>query len=137
MGDVVINTGQENVQPMVNKCTACHKLHHVAKVYHSKQLINVNKTTKSSNASNSRRRVHTVHKDDMSSDTDSKPQVFIQALQVHGITGSYWFSIIHTESRKITFKPDTGAEASVLPMKIYKKFKNQPMIDTTDTTLSA
>ena len=109
------------------QCTACHKLHHFAKVCHSKQLINVNKN-KSSNPSNSKRKVHTVHKDDTSSDKDSEPQVFIQALHVHNITGSSWFSTIHTESRKITFKLDTGAEASVLPMKEYKKLKNQPMI---------
>ena len=44
---------------------------------------------------------------------------------------------MHTESGKVTFKFDTGAEASVLPMKVYKKLKNQPMIHTTDTTLSA
>ena len=119
------------------QCTACHKLHHFAKVCHSKQLINVNKNTKSSNPSNSRRKVHTVHKDDASSDTDSKPQVFIQALHVHGITSFSWFSTVHTESGKVTFKLDTGAEASVLPMKVYKKLKNQPIIHTTDTTLSA
>ena len=44
------------------QCTVCHKLHHFARVCHSKQLINVNKNTKSSNPSNSRRKVHTVHK---------------------------------------------------------------------------
>ena len=70
------------------QCTACHKLHHFAIVCPSKQLINVNKNTKSSNPSNSRRKVHIVHKDDTSSDTYSEPQVFIQALHVHGITGS-------------------------------------------------
>ena len=98
------------------QCTACQKLHHFAKVCHSKQLINVNKNIKSSNASIARRKVHIVHKDTHS----LKPLVFIQALQVHGITDSSWFSTIHTESGKITFKLDTGAEASVLPIKVYK-----------------
>ena len=102
----------------------------------SKQLTNGSKSSKSPNVSNSRRKVHTVHKEDTSSDTDSEPQVFIHALQVHGITGSSWLSTVHTEGGKITFKLDTGAEASILPMKVYKKLKRQPMIDSTDTTLS-
>ena len=63
-----------------------------------------------SNPSNSRRKVHTVHKDDTSSDTDSKPQVFIYTLHVHSITCSSWFSTVHTESGKVTFKLDTGVE---------------------------
>ena len=47
------------------QCTACHKLHHFAKVCHIKQLINVNKNTKSPNASNFKK-VHTAHEDDTS-----------------------------------------------------------------------
>ena len=42
-----------------------------------------------------------------------------------------------TECGKITVKLDTGAEASVLPMKVYKKLKKRPLIDRTKTTLSA
>ena len=80
------------------------------------------KNSKSFNVSNSRRRVHTVHKDDTSLDTESEPQLFMHALQVHGIAGS-WLSTVHTEGGTITFKLDTGAEASVLPMKVYKKLK--------------
>ena len=103
----------------------------------NKQLTNGNKNSKSPNVSNSRRKVHTVHIEDTSSDTNSEPQVFIHALQVHDIMGSSWLSTVHTEGGKITFKLDTGAEASILPMKVYKKLKRQPMIDSTDTMLSA
>ena len=42
-----------------------------------------------------------------------------------------------TECGKIMCKLDTGAEASVLPMKVYKKLKKRPPIDGTKTTLSA
>ena len=70
--------------------------------------------------STSRIKVFTVQKDDVSSDTDSDPQVFMHALQVHGITGSSWFSTVDTKCGEITFKLDTDAEASVLPIKAYK-----------------
>ena len=61
----------------------------------------------------------------------------MHALQVHGITGSSWLSVVVTECGKITVKLDTGAEASVFPMKVYKKLKKSPPIDHTKTTLSA
>ena len=121
------------------QCSACHKLHHFAKMCHNNRFTNANKNSKSSiaNASISRKKAHTVCKGDTSSDTDSEPQVFMHAVQVHGITGSSWLSTVHTEGGKITFKLDTGAEASVLPKKVYKKLKCQPMIDSIDTMLSA
>jgi len=47
---------------------------------------------------------------------EKEPQIFINALQVHSITESSWLSTVSTEGGKITFKLDTGAEASVLPL---------------------
>ena len=51
------------------QCSACHKLHHFAKVCRNKQLLNTSKSSKPPNTSNPRRKVHTVQKDDTSSDS--------------------------------------------------------------------
>ena len=40
------------------------------------------------------------------------------------------------EDGKITFKLDTGAKASVLPLKMHKRLKRRPVINHTTTTLS-
>ena len=119
------------------QCSVCHKLHHFARVCRSKQSVNAAKGNKLPSASTSRTKVFTVQKDDTSSDTDSEPQVFMHALQVHGITGSSWFSTVDTKCGEITFKLDTGAEASVLPIKAYRRLKNKPTIESTNITLSA
>ena len=66
-----------------------------------------------------------------------QPQVFINALYVHGVSESAWLSTVFTEGGKITFKLDTGAEASVLPLKVHKSLKNTPVISHTTVTLSA
>ena len=41
------------------------------------------------------------------------------------------------EGGKITFKLDTGAKSSVLPLKVHKRLKRKPVINHTATTLSA
>ena len=50
---------------------------------------------------------------------------------------SPWLSKVSTESGKITFKLDTGAEAGVLPLKAHKRLSNRPVIKHTTITLSA
>ena len=58
-------------------------------------------------------------------------------FQVHGVSESLWLSTVSTETQKITFKLDTGAEASVLPLKIHKHLCNKPAIKQTTITLSS
>jgi len=70
-------------------------------------------------------------------DSDSEPLLVTDALKVHGISESMWLSTITILGNKITFKLDTGAEASVLPLKVYKRLKDKPMLENTTTKLSA
>ena len=74
------------------------------------------------------KRVHVLDQEDSFSVADDEPQVYINAIQVHGISESSWLSTVSTEIGKITFKLDTGAEASVLPLKINKHLSNKPAI---------
>ena len=55
----------------------------------------------------------------------------------HGVSESSWLATVSTEGGKITFKLDTGAEASVLPLKVHKRLNNRPVIEHTTITLSA
>jgi len=71
-----------------------------------------------------------------SEDSDSEPLLVTDALKVHGISESMWLSTITILGNKITFKLDTGAEASVLPLKVYKCLKDKPVLENT-TKLSA
>ena len=64
-------------------------------------------------------------------------QVLINDIQVHSVSVSSWLSTVSTESGKITLKLDTGAEVSVLPLKIHKCLSNKPAMKHTSITLSA
>ena len=81
--------------------------------------------------------MHAVDQEDNISPTEDEPEVFINALQVHGLSETSWLSTVSTEGGKITFKLDTGAEASALPLKVHKRLKGRPAINHTTTTLSA
>ena len=48
-----------------------------------------------------------------------------------------WLSTISVLGNKITFKLDTGAEASVLPLKVFNRLRGKPMLTNTTTKLSA
>jgi len=52
----------------------------------------------------------------------------------HGISESMWLSTITILGNK---SHSTGAEASVLPLKVYKRLKDKPMMENTATKLSA
>ena len=44
-----------------------------------------------------------------------------------------WLSAISVLGNKITFKLDTGAEASVLPLKVFNCLRDKPMLSNTAT----
>ena len=70
------------------QCSIYHKLHHFAKVCYNKcQFAFKNKQTPNSN--NAANRVHVLDQDDNFSVADNEPEVFIDAIQVHGILESY------------------------------------------------
>ena len=118
------------------QCSICHRLNHFAKVCRSK--FNTPKRRQvTNNKSTAKKTVHAVDQEDNISPTEDEPEVFINALQVHGLSETSWLSTVSTEGGKITFKLDTGAEASVLPLKVHKRLKGRPAINHTTTTLSA
>ena len=115
------------------RCSICHKHNHFARVCHSKNqhMTDGRAPTKP----NQKKKIHTI--DNNNEVTEPEPMVSMDALQVHGMTESTWLSTVDVHNSKITFKLDTGAEASVLPLKAYRRLKNKPPIEHTTTKLSA
>ena len=118
------------------QCSTCHKLHHFAKVCRNKcQFAFKNKQTPNSKNA-AKKRVHVLDQDDNFSVAEDKPEIFIDAIQVHGVSESSWLAAVSTEGGKITFKLDTGAEACVLPLKVHKRLNNRQVINHTTVKLS-
>ena len=102
------------------QCSICHKFDHFAKVCRSKrQTVSKNRQTINSKAS-AKKRVYVLNEEESILAAEDEPQVFIDTLYVHGVSESAWLSTVFTEGGTITFKLDTGAEASVLPLKVHK-----------------
>ena len=90
----------------------------------------------------SKKKLHGIVESQKSTDTedsDSEPLLVTNALKVHGISESMWLSTITILGTKITFKLDTGAEASysVLPLKVYNRLTDKPILQNTTPKLSA
>ena len=105
------------------QCSICQRLHHSARVCRNKHQITFKNTQAPNSKNAAKKRVHVLDQEDDISVAD-EPEVFINAIQVHGVSESSWLSTVLTESGKITFKLDTGAEASVLPLKVHKRLNN-------------
>ena len=63
--------------------------------------------------------VDVVKNNDPDSNSSDSEGVFSIANRWFGRTRSTWCSTILAEKRDVTFKLDTGVEASVLPAKVY------------------
>ena len=74
--------------------------------------------------------VHTVD----SSDTSG---LFIGTVFVGGIDRNEWHTTLKVNERDITFKLDTGADANVLPLDVYRQVLSDVPMTRTDTILTA
>ena len=71
------------------------------------------------------------------SSADSQ-DLFIDPLQVDGLNKSQsWFANISTSGGQLYCKLDTGAEVSVLPVKLYEKLQPKPSLKQTSMKLTA
>ena len=108
--------------------TICHKFNHFAKVCRSKHLLS--QATQYSHLQ-TKKRVHVV--DDLGSESDTE-SLSLDPIQNDGLAEQSWFSTISTSGGDVTFKLDTGVEASMLPTKVYK---NKPVLKPTNVRLTA
>jgi len=95
------------------QCSICHKFNHFAKVCRNKHLLQAAQHSRS----RIKKKVHVVADLDSESDAES---LSLDPIQIDGLAEQSWFSTISTSSGAVTFKLDTGAEASVIPAKVYK-----------------
>ena len=130
----------ENAQPMANDApfvTNTITLHVSASQSRNQAPMPGPKIT---SQTKSKKKLHGIVESQKSTDTedsDSEPLLVTVALKVHGISESMWLSTITILGNKITFKLDTGAEASVLPLKVYNRLTDKPILQNTTTKLSA
>jgi len=100
------------------QCSVCHKFNHFAKVCRNKHLMQPQQPAQV----RSKKKIHVV--DDQESDeSENEPTLYMDPLQINGLAEESWLSTISTSSGDMTFKLDTGAEASVIPTKLYNKLK--------------
>ena len=116
------------------RCAACHKLNHFAKVCRSKNI-----SPKPPMSNSHKKNVFTV--DDHGSDTsasDDGDNLLVDPLQIDGLAEhAAWLSKLTTPNGYITCKLDTGAEASVLPTTAFNKLYVRPPLQPTNITLTA
>lgn len=93
------------------KCEKCHKFNHFAKVCRTKIKKNWN-----------HKKIHQLEaRENASSVVESTPD---ESLYVYSVTSEktkQWTKILQVENKEITFKVDTGAETSILPLSLYKE----------------
>ena len=93
-----------------------------------------------------RKKVHTVGEPEYDTQSDQEPYssdddsytLGTDPLRVNSIEKPMqWLSTVMTQSGKITFKLDTGAEAKVIPVKVFNQLTNTPALLPTKTKLTA
>ena len=69
---------------------------------------------------------------------EGSTSLFIDPLRIEGIAKqSAWLSTVTTGCGNVTFKLDTGAEASVIPAQIFGQLLNTPELKATKMKLTA
>jgi len=89
--------------------SVCHRLNHFAKVCNHNILHR--------SILRKRYMLQESHK------SENETTLYMDPLQINGLAGQSWLSTISTSSSDMTFKLDTGAEASVIPTKLYNKLR--------------
>ena len=77
------------------------------------------------------RKVHVVDEYDVNSDSEST--LSLDPIQIGGLA----VFTVSTSSGEVNFKLDTGAEASVILIKVYRAMQHKPVIKLTNVRLTA
>ena len=76
-----------------------------------------------------KKKVDAVNDDSESNSLDSENAFSLDPLQVDSLADrASWYSTISTDKGDVTFKLDSGAEASVIPAKVCHKMKTKPVL---------
>ena len=76
--------------------------------------------------------------DQESQNSDESYTLGMYPLKINGIEKqTAWLSTVKTQSGKVTFKLDTGAEANVIPIEVFNQLTNTPQVQPTKTKLTA
>ena len=123
-------------------CSFCHKANHFSRVCHSRLNSAPHKSLQSNPRSNSTtsRKVQEIEQSEavLNPSVVDSQDLFIDPLQVDGLNKSQsWFANISTSGGQLSCKLDTGAEVSVLPVKIYEKLQPKPTLKQTTMKLTA
>ena len=103
------------------QCSICHKLHHFAKFVATSVATNVKPLLSRTdldkpliaNLLQKRKFMFLIRKTIF-----QWQKGFYQCF--NGVSESSWLPTVYIEGGTVTFKPDTGAEANVLPLKVHK-----------------
>ena len=123
-------------------CTRCQKPNHFAKMCKTKLVPR--KTVATKGRQKYLKKLHVVEtdqeteSDQESQNSDESYTLGMYPLKINGIEKqTAWLSTVKTQSGKVTFKLDTGAEANVIPIEVFNQLTNTPQVQPTKTKLTA
>ena len=123
-------------------CTRCQKPNHFAKMCKTKLVPR--KTVATKGRQKYLKKLHVVEtdqeteSDQESQNSDESYTLGMYPLKINGIEKqTAWLSTVRTQSGKVTFKLDTGAEANVIPIEVFNQLTNTPQVQPTKTKLTA
>lgn len=134
------------------RCDLCHKPNHFAKVYRTRQQQKQTQT--GYHKTKNKKKVDAIEESvdaieesgdaieesesESGTSDETSTTLFIDPLRIEGITKqSAWLPTVTTECGNVTFKLDTGAEASVMPAQVFGQLLNTPELKATKMKLTA
>jgi len=123
-----------NMCPAFGKrCNACGKLNHFSKVCRTKLTHKYSRRRSRSRSRNPAKSPSTVH-----TVSDSVKELLIGTVFDLNVerNRSWWINVL-MNGKTVQCKLDTGAEANVLPLVIYKQLRSKPMLMKSNTVLTA
>ena len=115
------------------RCNACGKLNHFSKVCRTKLTHKYSRRRSRSRSRNPAKSPSTVH-----TVSDSVKELLIGTVFDLNVerNRSWWINVL-MNGKTVQCKLDTGAEANVLPLVIYKQLRSKPMLMKSNTVLTA
>ena len=81
--------------------------------------------------------VHTLRSEADTEGTGDDGQLFVGTLFIGNIQANDWQTKLRVNDTPVTFKLDTGAQANVLPVNVYRRIKPNKPLARTRTVLTA
>jgi transposase InsO family protein len=116
-------------------CSACQRLHHYAKMCRNKKSKTEYSKKPYIRKSNNKA-AHELQEESCGEEED-EDVLHVKSLAVDAMSEDAWFETIDCAGIKVEFKLDTGAQANVIPLRVYSRLKDKIKLKKTKSKLTA